>query len=123
MMEQALGRCVASWYPGATGVTGLRFLNATYGWAFGPELWATDDGGERWHQVNTGDASVTDLETASGRAFALFADCAPPAGTTGDTIANCTSYTLETASAGSVSSRVTPAGRIAGHASARTPSA
>ena len=36
------------------GVTGLRFLNARYGWAFGPELWATDDGGEHWHQVNTG---------------------------------------------------------------------
>ena len=85
----------------ATGVTGLRFLNATSGWAFGPELWATDDGGEHWHQVNTGDASVTDLETASGRAFALFADCTPPAGSTGDTIASCTSYTLETATAGS----------------------
>jgi hypothetical protein len=83
------------------GVTGLRFLNASYGWAFGPELWATDDGGEHWHQVNTGGASVTDLETASGRAFALFAACAPPAGTTGDTIANCTSSTLETATAGS----------------------
>jgi hypothetical protein len=85
----------------AAGVTSLRFLNATYGWAFGPELWATDDGGQHWHHVATGKSSVTDLETASGRAFALFADCAPPAGTTGDTIANCTSYTLETATAGS----------------------
>jgi hypothetical protein len=85
----------------ATGVTGLRFLNATDGWAFGPELWATDDGGEHWHPVNTGNASVTDLETASGRAFALFASCAPPNGSTGDTIANCTSYTLESAAAGS----------------------
>lgn len=85
----------------ATGVTGLRFLNATYGWAFGPELWATDDGGEHWHSVNTGGSAVTDLETASGRAFALFGDCTPPAGTTGDTIANCTQYTLKTAKAGS----------------------
>jgi hypothetical protein len=85
----------------ATGVTGLRFLNATYGWAFGPELWATDDGGEHWHPVNTGGAAVTDLETASGRAFALFAHCAPPAGSSGDTIAFCSSYTLETATAGS----------------------
>ena len=84
----------------ATGVTGLRFLNATYGWAFGPELWATDDGGERWHAVNTGGAAVTDLETASGRAFALFADCAPPAGSA-DTIAFCSAYTLETTTAGS----------------------
>ena len=28
---------------GATGVSGIRFLNPTYGWAFGPELWSTDD--------------------------------------------------------------------------------
>ena len=48
---------------GLTGVTGLRFLNGSYGWAFGPELWATDDGGEHWHPVDTGNASVTDLET------------------------------------------------------------
>ena len=85
----------------ATGVTGLRFLNAKYGWAFGPELWATDDGGEHWHAVPTGGAAVTDLETAGVRAFALFGDCTPPAGSTGDTIANCTQYTLETATAGS----------------------
>jgi hypothetical protein len=85
----------------ATGVTGLRFLNATYGWAFGPELWATDDGGEHWHQVNTGGYAVTDLETIDGRAYALFGDCTPAKGTTGDTIANCTSYTLKTAKAGS----------------------
>ena len=85
----------------ATGVTGLRFLDAKYGWAFGPELWATDDGGEHWHSVNTGGSAVTDLETASGRAFALFGDCTPPAGSTGNTIANCTQYTLKTATAGS----------------------
>jgi hypothetical protein len=85
----------------ATGVTGLRFLNATYGWAFGPELWATGDGGERWHQVDTGGAAVTDLETASGRAFALFGNCTAPSGTGGDTIAGCASYTMETATAGS----------------------
>jgi hypothetical protein len=82
-----------------TGVTGLRFLNASYGWAFGPELWATDNGGESWHQVNTGSSSVTDLETINGRAYALFGDCyqVSPAG--GDKIAHCGSYTLETATA------------------------
>lgn len=81
----------------AAGVTGLRFLNGTYGWAFGPELWATDDGGQHWHRVDTGTASVTDLETMNGRAYALFGDCA----SSGDTIAQCTSYTLKTAVAGS----------------------
>ena len=85
----------------ATGVTGLRFLNATYGWAFGPELWATGNGGQSWHQVSTGGSAVTDLETAGQRAYALFGQCSPPAGSSGDTIANCTSYTLMTAVAGS----------------------
>ena len=85
----------------AAGVTGLRFLNSSYGWAFGPDLWATDDGGEHWHTVNTGGAAVTDLETASGRAYALFGDCTAPAGGTTDTIAHCNSYTLMTATAGS----------------------
>jgi hypothetical protein len=85
----------------ATGVTGLRFLNASYGWAFGPELWATDDGGEHWHSVDTGGLAVTDLETANGRAYALFGECTPPAGTTRDTIANCTHFTLKSAPAGS----------------------
>ena len=61
--------------PTTTGVTSLRFLNASYGWAFGPELWATDDGGEHWHQVDTGGLSVPQLETINGRAYALFADC------------------------------------------------
>ena len=83
---------------GLTGVTGLRFLNGSNGWAFGPELWATDDGGEHWHAVDTGNASVTDLETVNGRAYALFGQCSTASG---DKIAECSSYTLETATAGS----------------------
>ena len=83
---------------GLTGVTGLRFLNGAYGWAFGPELWATNDGGEHWHQVNTGNASVTDLETVNGRAYALFGQCGAAGG---NKIAACTSYTLESVTAGS----------------------
>jgi hypothetical protein len=98
----------------ATGVTGLRFLNATYGWAFGPELWATDNGGQDWHQVGTGGSSVTDLETMNGRAYALFGDCQA----NGDTIAQCTSYTLKTAAAGS--DTWTPVGGVPGNLSLRT---
>jgi hypothetical protein len=101
----------------ATGVTGLRFLNASYGWAFGPELWATDDGAEHWHKVDTGGASVTDLETMNGRAYALFSDCTPPAETR-DTIANCRSFTLETATAGS--DTWTPVGGIPAHLTSGT---
>lgn len=87
--------------PDTVGVTGLRFLNASYGWAFGSQLWATNDGGATWHPVNTGGLAVTDLETIDGRAYALFATCATPAGGTAATVTDCTSYTLKTATAGS----------------------
>lgn len=84
---------------GVQGVSGIRFLNGTDGWAFGPELWATHDAGNTWTQVNTNGARVTDLETAGDRAFALWAQCSG----TGSTAfaADCTSYTLMTVAAGS----------------------
>jgi hypothetical protein len=84
--------------PTTTGVSGLRFLNSAYGWAFGPELWATDNGGASWHQVDTGGASVPQLETIDGRAYALFANCRNP---DGNPDAACASYTLKTATVGS----------------------
>ena len=87
---------------GATGVGGVRFLNSTYGWAFGPELWATQDDGNTWTQVKTNGQRVTDLETSDGRAYALFATCSTPSGISSPTFAeDCTSYTLMTATAGS----------------------
>ena len=87
---------------GATGVSAIRFLNDTYGWAFGPELWATDDGGDTWTQVNTDGTRVTDLEASGGRAYALFATCSTPSGISSPGFAaDCTHYTLMTASAGS----------------------
>ena len=87
---------------GATGVGGVRFLNPTYGWAFGPELWSTDDEGNHWIQVDTHGQRVTDLETSGGRAYALFATCTTPSGVSSSTFAeDCTSYTLMTTTAGS----------------------
>ena len=83
---------------GSSGVSQIRFLNGSDGWAFGPELWATSDGGNTWSQVDTGGARVTDLETSDGRAYALWATCS---GTSADFAADCTSYTLMTATAGS----------------------
>ena len=38
---------------GATGVSQIRFLNLSDGWAFGPGLFATHDGGRTWTQVVT----------------------------------------------------------------------
>jgi hypothetical protein len=87
---------------GATGVSGIRFLNGTDGWAFGPELWATHDEGKHWTQVSTGGARVTDLEASGGRAYALFATCSTPKNVSSPGFAaDCTSYTLMTAAAGS----------------------
>jgi hypothetical protein len=76
---------------GATGVSQVRFLNAENGWAFGPQLFATHDGGRTWSQVVTNGLRVTDLETVASRAFALFASCT---GTGAAFAAGCTSYTL-----------------------------
>ena len=82
---------------GAKGVSGIRFLDGTSGWAFGPELWATHDSGKTWTQVDTHGARVTDLETAGDRAFALWATCSGSA--TAGFAAGCTSYTLMTTTA------------------------
>ena len=76
---------------GATGVSQIRFLNGADGWAFGPQLYATHDGGHTWAQVATDGLRVTDLETVDGRAFALFASCT---GTGPAFAATCTSYSL-----------------------------
>ncbi len=86
---------------GAQGVSELRFYNGTDGWAFGPALWSTHDGGASWQQVNTGGQLVTDLETVDGRAYALFATCASPQTAWSDGVAHgCSSFTLETTTAG-----------------------
>ena len=85
---------------GATGVSGIRFLDGVNGWAFGPELWATHDKGNTWHQVNTDGMRVTDLETVSGRAYALFAMCTTHYPYVGFA-AGCTSFTLMTTTADS----------------------
>jgi hypothetical protein len=81
---------------GATGVSQVRFLDARDGWAFGPQLYATHDGGHTWAQVVTNGLRVTDLETVGSRAFALFASCT---GTGAAFAAQCTSYTLYSSSA------------------------
>jgi hypothetical protein len=76
---------------GATGVGQIRFLEGINGWAFGPELWATHDGGERWQQIGTGGQRVIDVETVGEHAFAIEATCT---GTGADYAAQCTSFTL-----------------------------
>ena len=76
---------------GASGVGGIRFLDGKNGWAFGPQLFATHDGGHTWTQVATDGLRVTDLETVGDRAFGVFASCT---GTGADFAAKCTKFTL-----------------------------
>ena len=82
---------------GSRGVGQLRFLHTREGWAFGPELWVTHDGGSTWIREKTYGMRVTDLETAGNRAFALFANCT---GSGADYAAHCTSFSLYTSVAG-----------------------
>jgi hypothetical protein len=76
---------------GATGVSQIRFLNLDDGWAFGPELWATHDGGQSWAQVDTHGQRITDLETVGDWVFAVFATCT---GGGAAFASGCTSFTL-----------------------------
>jgi hypothetical protein len=79
-------------YPnGASGVGQIRFLDENNGWAFGPQLYATTDGGQTWAEQDTGGKRVTALETVGDRAFAIFATCT---GTGTEFAAQCTQFSL-----------------------------
>ncbi|HZQ59280.1 MAG TPA: hypothetical protein VFA84_14670 [Acidimicrobiales bacterium] len=57
-------------------VSELRFANAHDGWAWGPELWATHDGGHSWHQLTVpgGEGGVYALEAAAGAVHMVVFD-------------------------------------------------
>ena len=61
---------------------GTRFADGRDGWAFGPDVWATHDGGRTWRDVFKG--NVTTLEAAAGSAFAVVDDHVFAAGVAGD---------------------------------------
>lgn len=88
---------VTSGPDGALGVSQLRFLDLRYGWAFGPGLYVTGNGGRTWTAAQTYGLRVTGLEAAGNRAFAIFASCA---GSGTDFAADCTSFRLYSAAAG-----------------------
>ncbi len=61
-----------------TGIGAIRFADPRDGWAFGPELWATHDGGHTWVRSIVPGASdhsgVLTLETARGTTHAVLYD-------------------------------------------------
>lgn len=76
---------------GAQGVNQVRFADISDGWAYGPQLFATHDGGLTWKPI-TVRGRVIDLAAISGRAFAVVAyGCQ---GTGQQYAANCTSFAL-----------------------------
>ncbi|HTT54240.1 MAG TPA: hypothetical protein VMH35_22850 [Streptosporangiaceae bacterium] len=83
---------------GPSGVSQVRFYNTSDGWAFGPQLWATHDGGRTWKRIGTGGRRVTALETAGQRVFAVWAQCT---GRGADWAAGCTGQALQEAAPGS----------------------
>jgi photosystem II stability/assembly factor-like uncharacterized protein len=82
---------------GPAGVSQVRFFNTSDGWAFGPQLWATHDGGLHWTRIRTHGLRVTALEAAGQRVFAVWAQCS---GGGADFAAGCTSSALYSASPG-----------------------
>jgi hypothetical protein len=82
---------------GAAGVGQIRFLGRNDGWAFGPELFATHDGGHTWMKISTGGLRVTALEARGDRVFAVWARCT---GTGSGFAAHCTSFAVYSAAAG-----------------------
>lgn len=59
-------------------IRSLRFADAVDGWAFGPELWTTHDGGDHWSQTSlpgvAAGAPVMALEAAAGNVYAAVLD-------------------------------------------------
>lgn len=65
---------------GTAGVSQILFANPRDGWAYGPGLWATRDGGARWHQVATHGDQVYSMAAADGRVIAAFTAAGQPRG-------------------------------------------
>jgi hypothetical protein len=54
----------------ASAVNSVWFENANDGWLFAPGLWATTNGGKRWHRVTAVPGDVIDLAAAGGEVYA-----------------------------------------------------
>ncbi len=56
--------------PPTTAVSNLRFADGSDGYAYGPELWSTHNGGASWTQLPIG-GEVDDLDIADGFVYAI----------------------------------------------------
>lgn len=60
---------------GDAGVSQIRFLEASNGWAYGPGLYVTHDAGGHWAKASGAHGRVIDLATVTGSAYAVVASC------------------------------------------------
>lgn len=63
---------------GESGVTEIRFATRTTGWAFGPDLYRTTDGGEKWssERIPGGGKQILALAAGSQDVYAVVSPCA-----------------------------------------------
>ncbi len=66
-------------------ISEVRFGDHLDGWAFGPGLWATHDGGEHWVEQHL-EGAVTDLASADGVTYAVLTTCPSGACESGATL-------------------------------------
>lgn len=68
----------------------IRFADPQDGWAFGPQLWATHDGGTSWGRVSSVTGQLIDLATIDNQVLAVSATgCTSPG-----LAATCTGFAL-----------------------------
>lgn len=74
-------------------VSQLRFASALDGYAFGPELWETVDGGAIWAKISA-PGQVTELEAADGEAYELVTGAGSANGTSNELLRSAVGSSL-----------------------------
>jgi photosystem II stability/assembly factor-like uncharacterized protein len=62
-------------FTGNVAVSSILFVNAHLGWAYGPGLWTTHDGGRSWRQVSIHGLQVQGLAFSDGRVVVTAGKC------------------------------------------------
>lgn len=86
--------------PPANAVGAILFTGGRQGWAFGPALWQTRDGGASWRKMSAPGGPVQDLAAAGDRVLAVTGRCGASGG--------ACSFRVYSAAAGSDDWRAVP---------------
>lgn len=97
---------------GAAGVSQIRFLGEHDGWAYGPALYATHDGGVTWHRLATA-GRVIDLSAVAHRVFAVIGSGCTGSGP--NFAAGCSQFALYSAASSGDRWQAVPGAAGSGH--------